>query len=279
MMLHIYGRTEAGLVRQDNEDHLLVGDMIRNRGTLTRRLALDNEVITGRGLLLGIADGIGGAAGGATASRLALTHLSRTFSPLSARPLRERLLAAAQAANSALLGVARTQPELAGMGCTLAGVCATPSGFVVFHAGDSRVYRYRNGVLKSLTLDDTEPGLAVRAGRLTVAAASRHPRRHVLTNSVGSPRFALTVEDGPVPRVDDVVMVCSDGLHDLVPPAEMEDLFDGALPDITALGDRLVDCANGHGGHDNVSVLLLRFAAPVVPTARDATLSSEGEVN
>lgn len=266
MRLDIYGRTETGPVRASNEDHLLLAGIIRDRGSLGLRLTLDDELVTGPGLLLALADGIGGAAGGATASRLALANLDRAFNG-SARPLRERLVAAAEAANAALLDAARAQPELAGMGCTLAGVALSAGGYVVFHAGDSRVYRFRDGVLKALTLDDTLAGLAVRAGRLTVAGAARHPRRHVLTNFAGSPEFTLSVEDGQIPEAGDVVMLCSDGLHDLVPPEELEAVFEDAGRDVERLGDRLVAAAIDHGGHDNVSVLLLHFATDNVAAA------------
>ncbi|KPQ00005.1 MAG: protein phosphatase [Rhodobacteraceae bacterium HLUCCA12] len=259
MRFDIFGRTEAGLVRQENEDHMLIGGMIRNRGSLGLRLDGDDELITGPGLLLAVADGIGGAAGGATASRLSLATLERAFNGDS-RPVRERLVWASEAANAAILDAARAQPELAGMGCTLAGVCLTGTGYLVFHAGDSRIYRYRRGVIKALTLDDTLAGLAVRAGRLTVGASARHPRRHVLTNYAGSLEFSLAIEDGRGPDDGDVVMICSDGLHDLVPPAELESLFDRAATDLDTLGHTLIESAIAHGGHDNVSVVLLRFS-------------------
>ena len=261
MMLEVYGRTETGPVRSKNEDHVLIAGMICNSGTLSLQMMIEDKLELDRGRLLAVSDGIGGCPSGATASRLALTHLDHIFS-CSDGPLTNRLLLAAKAANEALLDAGRAQPELAGMGCTLAGICVTSDGYIVFHAGDSRVYRYRDGVLKMLTLDDTEPGLAVRAGHLTVAAAARHPRRHILTNSVGSAVFSLAIQTGPVPRAGDVVMICSDGLHDFVQPTELEDMFVELLPNITVLGDRLVDSAIENGGHDNVSLILHKFGAP-----------------
>ena len=258
MTANIFGCTEKGPGRTVNEDRLLVAGRVMDDGSTSLRLGLGNAPSAESPWLLALADGIGGQAGGSVASHLALESLKRAFDA-GAEAVRERIDAGARAANAMVLGAAREDPRLAGMGCTLAGLCLLDDRYVVFHAGDSRVYSYRDGSLTVLTSDDTLVGIAVRAGRLTIAEAASHPRRHILTNFVGSEEFSVTVRDGPVPRDGDVVLVCSDGLHDSVPPERLEAAFSGAAQNPDDLGARLLTCARQCEGQDDIAILILRF--------------------
>ena len=260
MTANLFGCTEKGPGRTVNEDRLLVAGRVMDGGTISLRLGADNCPTKEPPWLLALADGIGGEAGGSVASRIALESLNRAFDT-GTEAVRERIDAGARAANEMVLGAAREDARLAGMGCTLAGLCLLAEGYVVFHAGDSRVYSYRDGSLTALTSDDTIVGIAVRAGRLTVAEAASHPRRHILTNFVGSAEFSVTVRDGPVPRDGDMVLVCSDGLHDSVPPERLEAEFLAGAREPNDLGGRLLRCARGFGGQDDIAILILRFVS------------------
>lgn len=263
---HVYGYTETGPVRKANEDHILIGRFIKNRGGLGICFDHDDDFLTTYGIVFAVADGIGGERGGAIASNLALTALERQFYGVEKgdrgiNPFLEALQAAAERANTTILKVANSKPELSRMGCTLSGICLTPENYLVFNAGDSRVYRCRDGVLKLLTDDDTITNLAVRAGHLSQQEAEKSEARHTLTNCLGSTSFHLKVETGPELRDNDLILICSDGLHDLVNDDDLEKLLATSRP-VEELIRSLVYQATQNGGHDNISVIAIRLGKP-----------------
>lgn len=262
----VYGHTETGPIRQANEDHILIGRFIKNRGGLGISFDHDDDFLPTYGMVFAVADGIGGETGGAIASKLALTALERQFysvekSAQGINPFLEALQAAAGRANETILKVASSKPELSRMGCTLSGICLTPEGYLVFNAGDSRVYRCRDGVLKLLTDDDTITNLAVRAGHLSWQEAEKSEARHTLTNCLGSTSFHLKIETGPELRDNDLILICSDGLHNLVNNDDLEKLLITSGP-VEEPVRSLVYRAIQNGGHDNISVIAIRFGEP-----------------
>ncbi len=128
---------------------------------------------------------------------------------------------------------------------------------VVSHVGDSRCYLYRNGRLAPLTRDHTIVDEQVRLGIISKADAAEHPNRHLLTRSLGPEMFvaADTITVNIIPG--DVLMLCSDGLYGYVPDPAIEWLLKSA-GDLNEAAAMLVDAANTAGGHDNVSVQLVR---------------------
>jgi protein phosphatase len=256
----IVGRTETGPVRKANEDHILVGRFVKNRGQMAISLDADDEFILAHGLLLAVADGVGGQAGGAQASRLALSVLNREFyvpvnDTTSSHEALERIQIAASVANQAILIRSAEEPMLRSMAATLTGICLTQEGYLVFNAGDSRVYRLRGGYLKQLTEDDTVTAHAVRAGAMTRKEAHESPIRHTLTNALGSMDFTLEIKEGPELWPGDRILVCSDGLHDLISHEELEEILAGMDLDKTL--DLLFQAAVDGGGHDNISAVIL----------------------
>ncbi len=251
----VYGWTDCGKVRAANEDHILVDRSIANSGGLAFEFADDDRLYAP--LLFAVADGIGGAAAGAVASRLCLSTFDAQYHGAGGTdmPIEEALQEAGAHANRALLDASSQHPEWRGMGCTLAGVCLAGNGYSVFHAGDSRVYRIRNGFAKQLTVDDTVTQRAVEAGLLDVEEAEHADVRHTITNSVGSPSFSLHVTPGPEWRDGDALLICSDGLHDLIDADTLEKAATEGTAETRAR--RLVDAALQAGGHDNVSVIMV----------------------
>lgn len=259
--IHVFGCTEAGPVRPANEDHILVGRFVKNRGAIGLRLDADDDFMARFGVLAAVADGVGGQQGGAVASRLALSAMDSQFYSVEKADdvlaeTKIALEAAADRANQTILSVASHRPELGGMGCTVAGICLTTAGCLVFHAGDSRVFRYRNGALKQVTADDSVAALAARSGRLTPEEAACSPIRHTITNYLGSPSFRLNVERPSELRDRDIVLACSDGLHDLVPHEIMEKTISRA-PSAEAAANALTAAALRAGGHDNIAVVVI----------------------
>ena len=264
LVFDICGATHQGRVRQHNEDHILIGRFVKNRGQLAMSVSGDDDFAVSYGLLLCVADGIGGAAGGEMASRLALLILDKAFyadiKP-DAGVVVPLLRQAADHANSRVREVAASAQDYANMGSTLSGVCLMGERYWVFNAGDSRVYRYRNGLLKPLSSDDTLAARAVRSGAMTFEQAAHSPDSHILTNYLGGAEFSLAVDAGPGLRDGDSLLICSDGLYDMV----NDDTLARCLQQFNASGfssaeqtGRLLALANERGGRDNISLILMR---------------------
>jgi protein phosphatase len=211
-----------------------------------------------------VADGMGGHAAGDVASQLAIRCLNDAFAqPLPSQsgpaPLLRRLLAAFESANEALLRHAAQHPECSGMGTTLTAVAAlrTRPQCVLAHVGDTRCYQLRGGKLVQLTADHTWVQSQIDAGMLSPLQARHHPWAPLLNRVLGTP--ALGPADTRV--VDaapgDTFLLCSDGLTGLVDDADLAAMLARPLSLEQHVRD-LIAAANLRGGHDNITVVLLR---------------------
>lgn len=263
-VLTVAGRTDVGRTRSRNED---------------------NFHVSSSGEFAIVCDGMGGHAGGDIASRKAVEEISgfledyaptepvtvvefddadRTQSdPMGTEPAVRNALSVArsavQNANRSIhdLNVARGFAQGRGMGTTVAGVWRVPGSaqLVVFHAGDSRVYRLRDGELRPLTRDHSLYQIWLDNGGRGTA-----PQRNIIVRALG------TAEDVE-PEVavhsllpDDVLMLCSDGLNGMVPDSVIARILREEADPARAAAV-LVDTANGAGGQDNITVVVGRFAA------------------
>ena len=164
--------------------------------------------------------------------------------------IRDRL-----SANRFVFQKALREEELAGMGTT--AVCALVRGGKVFlcHAGDSRAYLYRDGRLAQLTHDHSYVQELVDCGTITEEEAEHHPQKNIITRALGVD-YRLEPEVTSVQlQAKDLLLLCSDGLTNMVPVEQMEQLL--AQGPFYDLPDRLVDAANENGGSDNITALLL----------------------
>lgn len=255
----IYGRTDMGSEHKSNEDHILLGRFVKNRGELELRFSCEDDFIRDYGLLLAVADGIDGTAGGgAAASQQALTVLERRFyAAPKATAVRESLLDATEQANQALLEIHTRRPEWTHMGCTLSGICLLNKGFYLFNSGDSRIYRYRHGILKPLTRDDTTTQAALVSGQLSLEQAQSEPERHRLTNYLGNPYFSCHIEFVQALQDDDIIMIATDGFYDPIGDESIENKLREHQGSITQLGQQLRGIMQNSNGGDNFSFILL----------------------
>jgi len=259
----VFGCTDIGNVRSVNEDHILVGRFVKNSGSMGIEYLDNDDFLATFGMLFAVADGIGGEQSGEVASKITLQTIERHFYSFertyaNIETFSDAVKASAMRANDTVMHVAASGVEFTGMGCTLTGVCITRSGYLVFNAGDSRVYRYRNGFLKQLTEDDTLVNIAVRSGQMTYEEAAVSDARHTITNSIGGPNFNLKIKEGPELRDADRLLICSDGLHDLVPIDRMEEII--SHNDTQHAGRSLLAEAKLNGGLDNISLILLHYS-------------------
>lgn len=264
MIFEIFGRTETGPVRERNEDHLLLGGWIRNRGWMGLTLADDDEHIAHGGLLLAVADGMGGAAGGQIASRLALESLdqalTRTTPPTgSAAIVAEDLTAAMQQVNNAVRDRQSEDPGLTTMGTTLSALLFTASRYWVLHAGDSRVLRIRNRFLRPLTRDDNLAERLIAQG-IDAATAAANPEADALTNWIGAEQMRPAVTAGSAAEAGDCLLLCSDGLYGFVSEDTIVAAFADPQRPLRQSVDALVDGAIAAGSTDNISLIAIRIS-------------------
>lgn len=214
-----------------------------------------------------VADGMGGHAAGEVASRLAVSTL---VEELAASPLEDRtpatalatLRAAVLAANRAILERAARDPRCAGMGTTLTALLTTGDGssLCLAHVGDSRAYRLSGDALEQLTTDQTWVQEQVALGRLTPEEARYHPAAAVLTMALGTTTEPDIQTWTGSARAGDVFLLCSDGLTGPVEDAVLQATLAKPAP-VEELAAELVAAANGAGGPDNISVIVLRAIA------------------
>ena len=240
MSLSSFAGTDLGRTRSGNEDSYFCGRTV-----------------------FAVADGLGGHQGGEVASATAIEPLAALDGREFADPgqAAEALADAIRQANSAILDQATGDPDLWGMGTTLtAAAVAGDHHLQLAHVGDSRAYLFRDGSLEQVTTDHTVVGELVRRGRLTPEQAAIHPERSILTRAVGlDPRIPV---DTPAPlelAPGDQVLLCSDGLTEVVPDVRLTELLT-TEPDGDAACRSLIDAANSAGGPDNITVVLVRVS-------------------
>ena len=243
MNLSYTGMTHQGQVRGDNQDSIY----LPQGGCSLPCLFL-------------VADGMGGASGGKTASDLAVRIVTEEFYGIVEMQGPERALRnAVKKANSAIFAKAQAQQDLHGMGTTLVGLAVLPDNrALIVNVGDSRCYLFREGELHQLSEDHSVVQEMVREGKLTPDQAKSNGMRNMLSRAVGTAAevredlFAVTALE-----INDTFLLCSDGLHGPVPEERIRDTLHQSL-DISSKAQQLLRLANGHGGPDNISAVLVR---------------------
>jgi protein phosphatase len=264
--------TNVGRVRKNNEDHYLVCRLRRVMEVESTNLEpfqippMREDV----GHLFAIADGMGGMASGEEASRLAISaglelvrdsarwHLDFT-DPAEVDDLMATCRRYIRQINRRVYEQAATNAAMEGMGTTLTVAYSVGHRLFVIHVGDSRIYLAHGGILQQLTRDHTVAQDLALSGQITQAEVKSHRMRNVLTNYIGSPGDGIEAELHRLDLADgDRLMLCSDGLTDLVDDAQIASILDEeSEPQATC--DRLIDAALQAGGRDNVTVIVAHY--------------------
>jgi protein phosphatase len=261
-VIHAAALTDIGQRRSHNEDYFAIVDL-DGQGPGVSSPARE-RTLAGRGAVLVVADGIGGAPEGEVASEMAANviqfQLTGDALPDAAEPPGERLRRAIEAANHEIHAYARTH-DLRGMGTTLTAVAIADGRLDVGHVGDSRAYLLRGGTVEQLTRDHTLAQYLVELGRITPEDAAASEQRHVLIQAIGPmPEVIVEVASRPV-EGGDVLVLCSDGLWEYLDAEELGGVVASA-PDLASAAQRMVALANERGGADNITVVLARVTAP-----------------
>jgi protein phosphatase len=266
--------SDPGKVRPQNEDHFLVARFDRNMQTLLTNLPLGfvPEHCGETAYAMLVADGMGGEAAGEVASRTAVSILvdlvlrspdwflrsgDRFFQKV--RPRMERRF---QQVQEDLVQLAWDDPALEGMGTTMTLACSWGADLFLIHVGDSRAYLFQHDQLHRLTCDHTVAQAYANAGAIRPEEVATHPLRHVLTKVLGGRGGPLQLDYRELRLADgDQVLLCTDGLTDLVPDAAIREVLRTAETAADACRV-LVDLALESGGKDNVTVVLGRYHIP-----------------
>lgn len=229
MKVLVGAATDIGQVREGNEDSYLVLDP-----------------------LFAVADGMGGHRGGEVASDLAVQTIRRLFEQHEGS-----LIEQVERANRAVFERSQSDRAVSGMGTTLTAVVVDDRGGArLAHVGDSRAYLLRDGELDLLTRDHTLVQRMVDEGELTAEEAEDHPHRHILTRVLGG-EGSVSVDEGVLElRQGDRLLLCTDGLTGMVRDDEIRSLLQ-QTSDPQEAAERLVHAANGAGGVDNITAVVL----------------------
>jgi protein phosphatase len=258
--LNIAAQTHAGMTGKNNEDRYAVTSYQLSESDTTPVL------------FAVVADGIGGHRAGEVAAELAVNHITQVVAESDARHPKKILEKAIQEASEAIADHAASKPEQQGMGATCACIWVIGNQLYTATVGDSRVYLLRGGRLQQLSTDHTWVQEAVEKNIITPEYARDHPNIHVIRRYLGSltpPEvdFRMRLYDSETDALaegnqgmpiyaGDTLLICSDGLTDLVWNDEIGEII-RAKDNLKAAAQGLVDTANQRGGHDNTTVVLI----------------------
>lgn len=245
--IFVCGLSDVGCVRERNED---VWDQIPGENFFV------------------LADGMGGHRAGDVAAREAVRATLRIMTPqlqglsdepLSCQDVARMMRLAMEQVNRQVYALGKADVSYRGMGTTLCALYVHPEGIVYGHIGDSRIYRYRSGSLRQLTDDHSLLRDLIRLGKIKDQPRETYEHKNIITRAIGThPVVEPSVAIDRNLQNNDLILLCSDGLSDMVSSAEMEEIF--ATPNYTVnqYAEALVTAAKAHGGVDNITLILIK---------------------
>ena len=244
-MMEVWSMTDVGLVRKENQDACAVCQHEESGHTLCV-----------------VCDGMGGAAGGKLASRIAvdtfMTEMQKVLRrDMTPEQLREASSYAVVLANRAIRDAAEASVDCRGMGTTLVSAVSYDGGAVLSNVGDSRAYHITADGIQRVTKDHSLVESMVDRGDITAEEARHHPNRNLITRALGPDMSALSDEYICPLEPGDFLLLCSDGLVDTV--TDQEILFEVIHgDDLNTCLDRLLEISKRNGASDNVTAVLMQ---------------------
>lgn len=247
MIFEFAHATDPGLVRDNNEDSIACD-------------ALQGVAV--------LADGMGGYNAGEIASAMAVTfvrtELTQWLRTLNTRPaatdIKRALEVCVNNANIAIFNAARANPQFAGMGTTIVATVFEAGRVVVSHVGDSRCYLWRQGGLTQVTKDHSLLQEQIDAGLISPEQAKVATHKNLVTRALGVEELVKVDVQEHLPMVNDIYLLCSDGLTDMVDDAAIAQTL-ASSGRLSEKANMLIRQANAGGGRDNISVILAHAKA------------------
>ncbi|MDP9202621.1 MAG: protein phosphatase 2C domain-containing protein [Gemmatimonadota bacterium] len=266
MIAEIFGISNVGLIRHDNQDSFLIANL--ETGDIATMSAPTLVSVHTAPFILIVADGVGGAASGALASSIAtetiLSELHRWWHKVpkrTAESIEAALKRGIDLANRAIYQKATTSPEHHGMGTTTTLALVLDGEAYIAQVGDSRAYLVRKGAAKQLTKDQSFVQRLIDAGRMTQKEAAQSEHRNIILQALGPEEKVVTDFYRVKLDDDDFLVLCSDGLSNQVSSEEIGRITrDAGRP--MEICEALVEEAMHTGAPDNVTVIAARLRAP-----------------
>lgn len=258
--IQIISRTNKGMVREGNEDnHIYCPDLSLKEWKFFDESNID---VHSNGIVLAVADGMGGMELGEVASQIAVAKIQEYFDNsfkwpvnLNSDGITQHINKLFSSINKGILDYARAEGMKPELGTTLVMVLMKDNIAYVFWTGDSRCYLYRDGELQKLSHDHSYVQELVDQGKLNDEQAFFHPDSNIITQYLGDPR------KNPVPSChihelveNDLLVLCSDGLNGMLQDFEIRNIIDQG-ENLEGTVNKLISAANEAGGHDNITVL------------------------
>lgn len=245
--MEVYFQSDIGKRRKSNQDYTATFTNQKNQ------------------LLALLADGLGGHQAGDIASRQAVEEIGIAWEATTIDDSEKAVqwfLQHIQQTNQRIFEKGQSQPTLSGMGTTLEVVTLLDNHLALAHVGDSRIYLFREQRLIALTEDHSLVNALLKSGEITQEMAENHPRKNIITRSLGMPG-SLEV-DVAIHRIEDhdQLLLCSDGLTNMVSEPKITQILLEAAS-LQDASQRLIDEANAKGGLDNITVLLIDVGGKV----------------
>jgi protein phosphatase len=261
--IRLFGRTDVGQVREHNEDNFIVADLTKeSRGLMENDRS---QVVGDRGTLMGVCDGMGGAAAGEVASQLAVDIIYQRMAigdaPKHHDELAARLVHAVEAAGLRIFSEAKLDRTRRGMGTTSTVAALMDDHLFLGQVGDSRAYILRGDRLVQVTRDQSLVNQLIEAGQLTEEEAETFEHNNIILQALGTADTVQVDLTYVLLRKGDTLMLCSDGLSGMVRNDEIREVLRSVEDPLDAC-KMLTDRANQAGGHDNITVVVAKFDGP-----------------
>lgn len=254
MLVSAAGHSNVGLRRENNEDNFYISYATVN--SVDDKTAVLSSC---RSTVLALCDGMGGEESGEIASQITVNTIQKCHADILMKFNDAVIKKTVSMAND---NVCRKMFELKKcMGTTLVLFAYKNGDAIVANVGDSRAYLFDNGVMTQISIDDTEAQRMVVSGLISKSDAMRIPENHRLTQNIGIPADELMIEPHIVhiePKCNQKLLLCSDGLTDMVPESEIEYIL-SEKQSAEKIADKLVETAIENGGKDNVTAIVIEF--------------------
>lgn len=271
--VRVAGLTDVGLEREKNDDSFIVSDLNPD-ATPYSSSRLD---CAQQGVLLAVADGMGGHAHGDVASTIAIVELTNAMKKLSGHSP-DRVRRSVEQSHRSVRDAAAGRTGFARMGTTLTAIHIDGKRAHVAHVGDSRAYVVRAGKIARLTVDQTMTEIMVEAGLLAPEDREGNPWSHQLAQCIGQVEKRLTIATSSLElREGDTFVICSDGLTNMVTDVEIEAAVRNGGP-FEETCRTLVDLANLRGGYDNSTLIIASVRGRLPKPVANETIESTHHV-
>jgi serine/threonine protein phosphatase PrpC len=258
--VHVFGRTDVGLVREHNEDNFIIADLTNQNRSIKPEVR--EHSIGPQGSLFAVCDGMGGAAAGEVASQIAVDTIYEQMqdgeAPQDDEALARKLDGAIIEAGERIYTAARVNRGRRGMGTTVTAAVLIGPRLIIGQVGDSRAYIYRRGRFVQLTKDQSLVQQLIDANQLTEEEARDFDKNNIILQALGTSESVHVDMTSAILRRGDRLVMCSDGLCGLVSDDEITKVIEEAEDPMESCR-QLTDIARDAGGHDNITVIVVLF--------------------